>query len=155
MSSLNLDTALSTAASGIAATQAQLAVLSDNIANAGVTGYTEKTLDTTTFVAGTLSIGVRTGNVARSVDLAVQQSLLTADSNVAALTVQTQALQAINNVQGVPGAGTNLSDGLTAVQNSFTTLLGDPSSTADQSAVVTAASTLATSINSMPMITFA
>jgi flagellar hook-associated protein 1 FlgK len=149
MSSLNLDTALRTAASGIAATQAQIAVLSDNIANAGSAGYTQKTLGTTAFVAGTLSIGVRTGNVARSVDLAMQQSLLTADGQVGGLTVQTQVLQAINNVQGVPGAGTNLSDGLTAVQNGFTTLLADPSSAAYQSAAVSAASTLATSINTM------
>jgi len=147
--SMTLDTALTTAASGIAATQAQIAVLSDNIANAGVTGYTEKTLDTTSYAPGGVGAGVSTGNVARSVDLEVQQSLLTADSNVAALTVQTNALQAINAVQGVPGAGTNLSDGLTALQNGFTTLLADPSSAADQSAVVTAASTLATSINTM------
>jgi flagellar hook-associated protein 1 FlgK len=149
MSSLNLDTALKTAASGIAATQAQIAVLSDNIANAGSAGYTEKTLGTTAFVAGTLSIGVRTGTVARSVDLAMQQSLLTADGQVGGLTVQAQVLQAINNVQGVPGAGTNLSDGLTAVQNSFTTLLADPSSAAYQNGAVDAASTLATSINTM------
>ncbi len=144
---LNLDTALTNAASGIRATQAQIAVLADNIANAGVPGYTAKTLETSAFQTGSLSEGVRIGLVSRSVDNAVQQSLLSTDSNVAALTVRSQVLQAINDVQGAPGAGGSLSDAVTALQNSFTTLLADPSSVTQQATVVSAASGLASSIN--------
>jgi len=147
--SMALDSALTIAASGVAATQAQLAVLSNNIANAGVTGYTAKTLDATSFVAGAANDGVSIGNISRSVNLAVQQSLYSTNSNVAALTVQTQVLQAINNVQGVPGAGSDLSGSLTALQDSFTNLLVNPASASDQSAAVSAASGLATSINNM------
>ena len=60
------------AASGLASIQAGIGVVSDNIANAGVVGYTAKTQDLSTFEVGSKSFGVRVGGISRTVDAAVQ-----------------------------------------------------------------------------------
>ena len=144
----SLDSITSNAASGLAAAQAGLAVLSNNIANAGVAGYTAKTLDQSAFVVGDQVDGVRTGLVSRSVDAALQASVWSSASRVGQLSARSQALSAIGDTQGTPGDGTSLSDALAALQSSFTELQGNPSSQTQQSAVVAAAGTLANTINS-------
>ena len=138
---------LSNAASGLRASQAGIAVISDNIANAGVAGYTNKTQEVSAFLVGSGTDGVRTGLVSRSVDSALQASTWSQTSRVSALTVRSQVLTSVNAAQGTPGDGTSLADAVTALQNSFTTLQTDPSSQAQQSSVVSAATTLATAIN--------
>jgi flagellar hook-associated protein 1 FlgK len=145
ISSLNSIT--TNAASGIAANQAAIALVSDNIANAGVAGYTAKSLDQSAFEVGDESFGVRTGHVSRSVDEALQASVWASASSVGALTVQSRVLQAVNATQGTPGDGTSLADAVSALQAGFTQLQVQPSSQAQQSAVVQAAGTLASTIN--------
>lgn len=144
----SLNAITNTAASGLKAVQAGIAVVSDNVANAGVAGYTAKTQDLSTFEVGDRSFGVRTNGVSRSVDAAVQASTWSANSSVSAATVQSQVLQAVNATQGTPGSGTSLADTVAALQSSFTELQAQPSSTTQQSAVVAAAGTLANTINS-------
>jgi flagellar hook-associated protein 1 FlgK len=144
----SLGSILSNAASGLRASQAGIAVISDNIANAGVAGYTRKTQDLTSFLVGNGTDGVRTGLVSRSIGSALQASVWSQTSRVSALTVRSQVLTAVNTVQGTPGDGTGLADALTALQNSFTNLQTDPSSQPQQASVVSAANTLASAINS-------
>ena len=143
----SLNSITNTAASGLSAIKAGIAVISDNVANAGVAGYTAKTLDLSTFDVSGQSFGVRTGNVSRSVDAALQASTWASASTVSGLTVQSQVLQAVNQTQGTPGAGTSLADTLSALQTSFTELQAQPSSPSQQSTVVQAAATLANTIN--------
>ena len=143
----SVNSILSNAASGLNAAQAGITVISNNIANAGVTGYTAKNLDLSTFMAGSQASGVRTGAVTRSVDAAVQASLWSSASAVGALTVRSQVLNAVNATQGTPGAGNSLADAVSALQSSFNLLQSQPSNMTQQQAVVTAASTLATTIN--------
>ena len=144
----SFDSITSNAASGLAAAQAGLAVLSDNIANAGVAGYTAKTLDQSAFVVGDQVDGVRTGLVSRSVDAALQASVWSSGSRVGQLTARSATLSAIGDTQGTPGDGSSLSDALANLQSNFTELQGDPSSQTQQSAVVAAAGTLANTITS-------
>ncbi len=145
--SVSIGSILSNAATGLAASQASIAAISDNIANAGIAGFTAKTLTTSTFDAGGQSSGVRTGLVTRSVDAALQASVWSSASSVGALTVRSQVLNAVNATQGVPGDGTSLADAMQALQSSFTVLQSQPSSQSEQTAVVAAASTLASTIN--------
>ncbi len=63
-------------------------------------------------------------------------------------TTQT-ALQAIDSVSGTPGAGSDLGSLLGDLQNQFSALLTDPSNSTQQSAVVSAASTLAQGVNTL------
>jgi flagellar hook-associated protein 1 FlgK len=139
----SLDSILSNAASGMRASQAGITVLSDNIANAGVAGYTAKQLDTAPFLAGGQVNGVRTGLVTRSVDEALQANVWSSASSVGALTTRSQVLNAVNATQGTPGDGTSLADAVSALQSGFTLLQSQPSDTTQQSSVVAAAGTLA------------
>lgn len=145
--SSSIGSILSNAASGLRAAQAGISVISDNVANAGVAGYTTKTQEVSAFLVGNGTDGVRTGLVSRSVDSALQSSAWSQDSRVAALTVRSQVLKSVNAAQGTPGDGTSLADAVTALQNGFTKLQADPSSQMQQSSVVSAANTLATAIN--------
>ena len=145
--SSSIGSILSNAASGLRAAQAGISVVSDNVANAGVAGYTKKTQEVSAFLVGDGTAGVRTGLVSRSVDSALQASAWSQDSRVAALTVRSQVLKSVNAAQGTPGDGTSLADAVTALQNGFTTLQANPSSQTQQSSVVAAANTLATAIN--------
>ena len=143
-----LNSIMMNAASGLKAAAAEISVLSDNIANAGVVGFTAKKLDVATFEVGGQSNGVRTGQVSSSVDAAVQASVWSAASSVGAATVQSQVMQAINATQGTPGDGGSLADAVSALHASFTQMQAQPSAQAQQSAVVAAAATLANAINS-------
>jgi flagellar hook-associated protein 1 FlgK len=143
----SLNSVTTNSASGLAASQAAIALVSDNIANAGVAGYTTKTLDQSAFEVGDQSYGVRTGQVSRSVDAALLASVQSSTSSVGGLTIRSQVLQAVNATQGTPGDGTSLADALSALQSSFTALQSQPSSQAQQSAVVQAAGTLASTVN--------
>ncbi len=145
MSSLDLIT--SRAASGMRASQAGIAVVSDNIANAGVAGYTAKRLDVSTFLTGGQSNGVRTGLVARSVDAAVQASIWSSASGVRALEVRSEVLVAINATQGGPEGGASLADGVAKLQEGFVQLQAQPSGSVQQAAVVAAADALARTVN--------
>jgi flagellar hook-associated protein 1 len=144
----SLSSIISNAQSGLGAVKAGIAVISDNVANAGVASYSVKTQDVSSFDVGGQTFGVRTGQVERSVNAALEASAWAAASKVAGLTVQSQVLTAINNTQGTPGDGTSLPDVVTALQSAFTNLQAQPSSQSLQSAVVTAAGTLASTINS-------
>ena len=85
--------------------------------------------------------------VSTSINAALLASSFSLASSVGAATVQSQVLTAINDTQGTPAGGTSLADAVSALQSSFTTLQADPSSQAQQSAVVSAANTLASTIN--------
>jgi flagellar hook-associated protein 1 len=143
----SLGSIISNAASGLGAAKAGIAVISNNVANAGVGSYTTETQDVSTFEVNGQSYGVATGAVSTSINATLLASFLSLAGTVGGATVQSQVLTAINETQGTPGGGTSLADAVSALQNSFTTLQGDPSSQAQQTAVVAAANTLAGTIN--------
>jgi flagellar hook-associated protein 1 FlgK len=144
----SLSSIISNASSGLGAAKAGIAVISNNVANAGVASYSAETQQVTSLDFGGQTYGVRTGLVTSSVNAALEASAWAAASSVAGLTVQSQVLTAINNTQGTPGDGTSLADVVSGLQSAFTNLQSDPSSQTEQSAVVTAANTLASTINS-------
>jgi flagellar hook-associated protein 1 len=144
----SLSSIISSATSGLAAAKSQIAVISNNVANAGVGSYTVETQDVSTFEVDGQTNGVKTGAVTTSINAALLASFLSVASSVGGATVESQVLNAINATQGTPGGGTSLADAVTNLQSAFTTLQGDPSSASQQSAVVAAANTLATTINS-------
>src|ERR1700761_5167203 len=129
---MRLDGALSIAAGGLANINAQLGLVSNNVANASTPDYSLETASQSSLVAGTQPLGVRTEAASRAVDLALQQSLFQQDTVVAGLTTTTNKLQTIDALQGTPGQGNDLSSLLGKVQDAFSTLLGDPSSAPQQ-----------------------
>ncbi len=138
---------LATATSGLDSITRQLAVTSQNIANAGNTGYTRESLPVTSATAGTDGVGVRSGTVTRSLDLALQSQTVASSATLAGQQVQSDALAGIDAASGAPGSGQDLPGLLGNLQDSFSTLANDPANQAQQAQVLVQAGTLAQGLN--------
>lgn len=146
---MSLNAALSIATGGLTNINAQLGLVSNNVANASTPDYSVETSSQQSLVAGTQPLGVQTEAATRAINLALQQAAFQQDTTVSGLTTTTNSLQALDALQGTPGQSNDLGSLLGAVQSAFTTLLGDPSNAAQQSAVVQAAGTLTGGINAL------
>jgi flagellar hook-associated protein 1 FlgK len=146
---MGLDSALSIASGGLSNINAQFALLSQNVANAATPGYAVEVGSQQSLTADGIGLGVQTGPATLQIDQALQASVMQQNATVAGLQTTQTSLQAIDSVLGAPGAGSDLGSLLGNLQNSFSTLLTDPSDQAQQSAVVQSAATLARGINTL------
>ncbi len=146
---MSLDSSLSIATGSLANINAQLGLVSNNVANASTPDYSVETSSQLSLIAGGQPLGVQTEAATRAINLALQQSAFQQDNTVAGLTTTTTSLQTIDALQGTPGQGNDLGSLLSAVRDQFSTLLGDPSSVSQQSAVIAAAGNLTTGINAL------
>ncbi len=146
---MNIDGALLVATGGLANINRQMAVVSQNVANASTPGYSVENGTQQSVTAGGEGMGVRSGPAIRMVDTTMQAEVYSQNAMVAGLQTQQSALQAIDAVQGTPGQGGDIASMLGNVQDQFSTLLNDPSNPTQQSAVVSAATTLTQGINAL------
>jgi flagellar hook-associated protein 1 FlgK len=146
---VTISAALSIATGGLANINSQLALVSQNVANASTPGYSAEIATQQSLEADGVGLGVRTGPAIRDVDAALQAEVFSQNATVAGLQTRQNALQAIDAVQGTPGQGSDIASLIGDLQNQFSTLLNDPSSQAQQSQVVSAATTLAQGINTL------
>ncbi len=146
---MSIGSALSIATGGIANINKQLALVSNNVANASTPGYAVETSTQTSIVGDGVGLGVFSGPAQRQIDQALNDSLTQQNAAVSNLTTTQTALQSIDAVLGTVGQGNDLGGMLSALQGQFSTLLTDPSSQAGQTAVVSAAGTLASGINTL------
>jgi flagellar hook-associated protein 1 FlgK len=146
---MGLNASLSIANSGLAAISRQFAVISQNVSNANSPGYTNETAALQAVTAGGVGMGVQSDAATLSVNTAVQGQVFAQGAAVSYASTTSSALSGIDQVMGTPGAGTDLPSMLTALQNQFTALAGDPSSQTQAQAVVGAAQTLTNQINTV------
>ena len=146
---MSLNSALSIASGGLANISSQMAVVSNNIANAGTPDYAREVATQTSMTAAGQGMGVFSRPVVREIDLQLQREVFEQNATVAGLQTRQLALQSIDSVQGTPGQGSDLSSMLGKLQDGFTALQSDPSSAAGQSQVVSAAGLLAAKINTL------
>jgi flagellar hook-associated protein 1 FlgK len=146
---VTIASALSIATGGLANINAQFALVSQNVANASTPGYAAEIGTQTNVVADGEGLGVHTGPAIRDVDTALQAEVFSQNATVAGLQTRQTALQAIDAVQGTPGQNSDIASLLANLQNQFSTLLNDPSGQAQQSQVVTSATTLTQNINDL------
>ena len=150
---MNLNSTLSIASSGLAAVQHELAVASQNVANASTPGYVTEVANVASRDAGGQVSGVSIQLTTLAVNQTLQSALYAQNAVVAGLGVTTNALGAVSSVQGstTAGAGASgtLSDNLGNLQNGFTTLEADPSNPTQQQTIVANAATVAGSINTL------
>jgi len=146
---MGLTGSISTALTGITATQARIDLVARNIANAGTEGYSRKTLATQANVAGGQVIGVLLGEVGRVVDTFLQQQLrneIAAQGNVG---VRSDFLSLVDQFFGEPGGAT----GLDTIINEFTSALQNlttlPDQPSVQQATVASAAVLAGQLNQL------
>lgn len=146
---MSLNAALSIASSGLAAINAQLGIVSHNVANASTPGYATETVPLHSLTADGLGLGVLSAPAQRDVDQALQTELLAQNATTAGLTTTSAALTSIDAVQGTPGQGQDLGSLLGNVESAFSTLLDDPSNATQQASVVSSAAALAGGINTL------
>jgi flagellar hook-associated protein 1 FlgK len=146
---MSLNSVVSIACGGLGNITSQLAVVSQNISNATTPDYAREVSTQTSLTAGSQGMGVQTGAVTRDINTQLQTISLQQNAVVAGLKTTQTALQQIDAVQGTVGGGSDLSSLLGNLQNAFSTLQTDPSNQTQQSAVVSAAQTLATQTNTI------
>lgn len=146
---MSLSQALSTSASGLRATQAGLALISSNIANAQTPGYVRKTLSLESTNAGEGSTGVRTAAINREIDSFIQRQLRVETSGGSYASQNAAFYQRLQQIYGAPGADSALE----TIFNKFTASLQDlatnPESSAARSAAISSAQVLTQHLNAM------
>src|SRR6185312_16909173 len=100
-----LGNALTSAASGLDSITKQLALVSQNVANAGTPDYVKQSLTLTDAQAGGQTFGVRTGPATRAMDDVLQADMLASVGSERSDSVASAALGRIDQVSGAPGDG--------------------------------------------------
>jgi flagellar hook-associated protein 1 FlgK len=137
------------------ANSAQTAVISNNIANAGTTGYSLRTANLATNAFG----GVEVTSVTRATNVALQDQMLAANSESAAQSALANGLTQLSatvsdnpstssSASTTTASGQSPAAGLASLETALQTYETSPTSATVAQSVVTAASQLATSLNS-------
>jgi len=137
---MDLFGALSTAFNGLNQTQDALSVVSQNVAGASQPGYVRREY------VGDTSSGVGP-TVKRTLDSYVQKQLWSETSSSGYASIQADYANQLNALYGDPNSTSNLSSNFDALTNALTSLQSNPTGQGEQSAVLTAASTLAQQVN--------
>ena len=137
--------ALSTSTAGLAATQAAINIVSQNVANAGTAGYVRRTL--TPVAVGPNNSGVATGTITRSFDAAALKQLRLETSGAAYTATRAEITGQLDALYGTPGSSSSLDGTLNTFTQSLQELSANPTSAAARSTVLGNASALASQIN--------
>jgi flagellar hook-associated protein 1 len=144
---MGLSQALSTAMSGLRATQASLSLVSSNVANAETPGYVRKTTNQVTGLTGEYGSSVLINGVNRQLDQYLQTQVRTEMSGATYSAIRSTYLSNLQSIYGNPGdSGTieyAFSNLLTAVQGLSTS----PDSQAARIGVVNATASMAQQLN--------
>lgn len=143
---MSLTSALSTARSGLDATQVWADVTSRNISNANTDGYVKKSVAFTTTSAGQGGV-VEATAVRREVDASLDRMYMAASGQMATQQSIYEGVQAYTAILGQPDDAQSPVSKLTALQTAFNTLANAPGNAAAQQGVVDAANTMAKSLN--------
>ena len=137
---------LDQALSGIRVAQQQLSVLSNNISNAQVEGFTRKILPQSTLTLNGQGAGVLSDTIIRKVDTNLQLDLFRQTSIESFLTTQVDALDRIQQFHGPPSGEASFSALLGQLRDDFLQLDNDPGDPLLQNQALSSAKTFASKI---------
>ncbi len=144
---MGLSQALSTAMSGLRATQASLSLVSSNVANAETPGYVKKTINQVAGLTGDYGSSVLINGVNRQLDQYLQSQVRTETSGAAYSSIRSTYLSNLQTVYGNPDNSGTIENAfnnlLTAVQGLSTS----PDSPSARIGVVNAAQMMAQQLN--------
>jgi flagellar hook-associated protein 1 FlgK len=146
---MSLSQALSTSTAGLRTTQAALALVAANVANAETPGYVRKTLVQQTTAAGANGVSVRVGAINRELDVYLQRQLRTEAAGGAYASLRAQFYSRLQSLYGEPGAEATLETSFNNFTASMQTLASSPEASSARSAAISAAQVLAQQLNSM------
>lgn len=124
-----LNDILGTAVSGLAAAQAGLRAVSNNIANVGVTGYARERVTLSTSVASGQITGVNVGEPERVADRFLEATVYRRAGDAGRADVTSSYLDRLQALLGQPGATSGLPARLDAISASAIAMTGSQSST--------------------------
>src|ERR1700761_1896113 len=133
---MSLTEALTTASSGLKVTQAGMALIAANVANAQTPGYVRKTMQLSSIAASTNGNSVRVESVQRELDTYLQKQLRVESAGGSYSDLRSAFYGRLQQIYGDP----NSDSALSAVYNSFAgslqSLVTSPDSAAARSQVV-------------------
>lgn len=138
---------VNTATAGLRATQASIALISQNVANAGTAGYVRRT--TSPVAQGLGNAGVATGAITRSFDAAALKQLRLETAGSGYTATKADILTQLDRLYGTPGSATALDGVVNTYTQSLQTLAINPTSPGARSSVADAAQALAAKIGSI------
>ena len=144
---MSLSQALATAMSGLRATQASLALVSSNVANAESPGYVRKTLNQITGVTGDFGSSVRINGVNRELDQYLQTQIRTETSGAAYADVRSTYLANLQIVYGNPDETGTIESAFNALTTAVQGLSTSSDSQSARIGVVNAAQAMAQQLN--------
>ncbi|WP_353186921.1 flagellar hook-associated protein FlgK, partial [Bosea sp. (in: a-proteobacteria)] len=145
---MGLSTSLNTAIGGLTASQVGIGVVSQNVANAGTTGYVRRVVSSSDSLSG-LTIGVQSTQVQRLLDAIVQSQLWQESAGAAYTATRANALSNLDKLYGAPGSATALDTIFNNFTSALQSLQNDPSSYSLRSQVVDSAALLARQLNTL------
>ncbi len=147
---MGLLSSLQNAVSGLTVNQAQMSLISRNVANAGTVGYTRRVLNTQeTSALGITAGAVRDVSVNRVLDQLLQKQMRTESGGASYSAMLSDYLQRVDSLFGQPGSDAGINTIFSKFSTAIQTLAADPaSSTARQNALVNAQS-LASTLNTL------
>jgi flagellar hook-associated protein 1 FlgK len=144
---MGLSQALSTAMSGLRATQAAIALVGSNVANAETPGYVRKSIIQSAGVTGDYGSSVLLHGVDRQLDQYLQTQLRTETSGAAYADIRSTFLQNLQNVYGNPAETGTIEDSFNKLLTAFQGLSTSPDSQSARIGAVNAAQTMAQTLN--------
>ncbi|WOH54016.1 flagellar hook-associated protein FlgK [Bradyrhizobium sp. sBnM-33] len=144
---MGLSQALSTAMSGLRATQAAIALVGSNVANAETPGYVRKSIIQSAGVTGDYGSSVLLHGVDRQLDQYLQTQLRTETSGAAYADIRSTYLQNLQNVYGNPAETGTIEDAFNKLLTAFQGLSTSPDSQSARIGAVSAAQTMAQTLN--------
>lgn len=146
---MTLSSAISTAASGMRASQAAISTTSNNIANADVDGYTRKSATFQTVVVSGAGSGVSLSEIQRQVDAGLERRTNTARSQSGLSQIIADYLSQLSNATGTTTGDDTIASAISDLTASLQSLSVSPDSTSEAQSVVTDLADLADSANAL------
>ena len=144
---MGLSQALSTAMSGLRATQASISLVGSNVANAETPGYVRKTVIQVAGMTGDYGSSVLLNGVDRQLDQYLQTQLRTETSGAAYADIRSSFLANLQNVYGNPAETGTIEDSFNKLLTAFQGLSTSPDSQSARIGAVSAAQTMAQTLN--------
>jgi flagellar hook-associated protein 1 FlgK len=144
---MGLSQALSTAMSGLRATQAAISLVGSNVANAETPGYVRKSVIQVAGMTGDYGSSVLLNGVDRQLDQYLQTQLRTETSGAAYADIRSTYLQNLQNVYGNPAESGTIEDAFNKLLTAFQGLSTSPDSQSARIGAVSAAQTMAQTLN--------
>src|SRR4051812_24589908 len=146
---MSLTQALNISSSGLKTTQAGMALIASNVANAQAPGYVRKTMLLTSVAASANGNSVRVGAIQRELDTYLQKQLRTESSGGAYADTRATFYDRLQQIYGDPTSDSALSAVYNTFTNSVQSLVTSPDSQAARSQVLSNAQVLAQTLNGM------